>query len=278
MNNLKEERMTDKIISLFSGIEIQKREQINSLMSDWRSEIVSKDRSEYFKKEDPLSYFSSDGFFPGYYNQKIKVLFVGREPRYMDGDYIEWMIKYYRENNDLGKAFTRRLLFIVQGIKSNGELDFEEVKAETAIGIAKEMVSTNDYGFAFINISKYTNDTDGGGRADFYSINKFLEHSNLKNRNFFHEELEILDPDIIITGNLWEGHIEQNYLDLCFDKIEWEKINDDIDGKVNVSNIVLSGKSIKLLNTYAFADFTHSDKEYFYDPIMEIIFGEKDIS
>jgi hypothetical protein len=65
--------MEDKILDLFSDIEIQKREQINSLMSDWRSEIASKDRGEYFEKEDPLSYFVSDGFFPGYFRQEKKI-------------------------------------------------------------------------------------------------------------------------------------------------------------------------------------------------------------
>ena len=268
--------MMDKINSLFSGVEIRKREQINSLMSDWRSEIAGKDRNEYFGEEDPLSYFSSDGFFPGYYNQKIKTLFIGREPRYMEGDYIEWMIKYYRENNDLGKTFTRNLLYIIQGIKSNGELEFEEVKVKTAAGIAKEMVRTKNYGFAFVNISKYANCRDDGGNADFCSINKFLEHSNLENRNFFREELEILDPDIIITGNLWETSIDHKYLYSCFGKIEWRKINDDIDGKVNVSSIIINGKSVKLLNTYHFSS-RYSSKEYFYDPIMEIIFEKKDI-
>jgi hypothetical protein len=262
--------MTDNISSLFSDIEIQKRQEIISLMSDWQSEIASKDRSEYFDEEDPLSYFVTDGFFPGYYNQKIKVLFIGRETRYMGGgDYIETMMKNYE--NKKHNAFTRHILQIVQGIKANGEIKFENLKKAT--DCAKEMVRTKDYGFAYMNISKYTNDTDDGAKADFYCINKFLEHSNLENRNYFREELEILDPDIIITGNLWRG-INQKYLDLCFGKLEWSKINDDIDGKVNVSKIILNDKRIKLLNVYAFASY-YSDKEFFYDPIMEIVFGGK---
>jgi hypothetical protein len=88
-----------------------------------------------------------------------------------------------------------------------------------------------------------------------------------------------LSPDIIITLNLWNDKIDQKYLDLCFGKIEWEKINDDIDGKVKVSNIIINNKSIKLLNTTKhFASPPYSDKyskEFFYDPIIEIIFGKK---
>jgi len=260
--------MNDEIEKLFEGIEIEKRKQINALMSDWRSEIASKDRSEYFEKEDPLSYFVSDGFFPGYYNQKIKVLFINRETRYMtdEGDYIECLIKYFKTN--FLQRIHRRLLYIIQGIKNNGKLKFEEVKMKKYIDIAKEMVHTNDYGFAYMNISKYSNCLDDP-KADYVLINKFLEHSNLGNRNYFREELEILNPDIIITGNLWVREINAEYLDLCFGKLAWQ----DIDGKINVSNIILNRKNIKLINTYAFAD-RHSDKEFFYDPIMETIFGK----
>jgi hypothetical protein len=159
--------------------------------------------------------------------------------------------------------------YIVQGIKGNGKLEFKNLKK--ANDYAKEMVNTNDYGFAFMNISKYTNDTDEGANADFYMINKFMEHSNLENRNYFREELEILDPDIIITMNLWDGHIDGKYLDLCFGKIELD-IN---DGKVNFDNIILNNKNVKLLNTYAFSSH-YSEQEYFYDPLMELIFRKED--
>jgi hypothetical protein len=275
-----EERMADGIGSLFSGVEIQKRNQIISLMSDWQSEIARKYTNEpdvkYWEGKDPLSYFISDGFFPGYYDQKIKVLFIGRETRYMDGegDWVQHIIGYFKNKNPNQKSFTRRLLSIIQGIKSNGKLKFEDL--ETANSYAKKMVNTNDYGFAFMNMSKYTNCKDDGANADFDFVNKFLEDSNLENRNYFREELGILSPNIIITLNLWNGGIYQKYLDLCFGTIEWEKFNNDIDGKVNMSNIISNGKSIKLLNTYHLSSH-YSDKEYFYNPVMELIFNEESI-
>jgi hypothetical protein len=268
-------KMPDDISSRFLGIEIQKRQQIVSLMSDWQSEITRKYEiepdPEYWEGYPPISYFISDGFFPGYYNQKIKALFIGRETRHMadEGDWIKHTIKNYENDNKQNrKKFTRCLLYIIQGIKNKGKLKFENLK--TANDYAKEMASTNDYGFAFMNMSKYTNIT-GKSDADYDFINKFLEDSNLEYRNYFREELEILSPDVIITLHLWNGGIDQRYLDLCFGKIEWEKTNDAIDGKVNMSNIVLNGKSIKLLDTYHFAS-RYPEKEYFYDPVMEILF------
>jgi hypothetical protein len=276
--------MKDSIVSLFSGVEIQKRQQIVALMSDWLSEIERKYEAEpddeLWAKGPPRSYFVADGFFPGYFNQKLKVLFIGRETRWTEGDYIESTIKGYNEENYHNKsAFTRRLLYIIQGIKHNGKLKFESL--EEANYYAKEMVDTKDYGFAFMNISKYSNWKEDGGTADFGFINIFLEDSNLEKRNFFHEELEILEPDIIITMNLWDGNIERKYLDLCFGKIEWENLNDDTDDKVKVSSLILNDKSIKLINcTHHFSSIPRSiskqniDKEFFYDPVMKAVFGK----
>jgi hypothetical protein len=265
--------MADNISSFFSGDEIQKRRQIVSLMEDWKSEIARNYDPEYWEEGNPISnsYFISDGFFPGYYNQEIKVLFIGRETRFMyeEGDWVHYMIKHFETDNQNNKLLARRLLYIVHGIRSKGKLEFEDVKRKTADGIAKEI---KDHGFAFMDISKYSNINKDKPDADYHLINQFLKDSNLEKINYFQKEIEILNPDIIITLNLWNGKIDQKYLDLCFGKIEWEKINDDIDGKVNVSNIILNGKNIKLLNTYSFTDYSHSDKEYFYDPVMEILF------
>jgi hypothetical protein len=272
MNNLKEEKMIDKITNLFFGIEIQKREQIVSLMSAWLSGIERKYEAEpddeLWAEGPPSSYFIADGFFPGYYKQNIKVLFIEMEPRYMceEGDWVQSMIKGYKdENYHNQRSFTRRLLYTIQGIKHNGEYKFENL--EEANYYAKEIDSTKDYGFAFMNMSKYSNCTQVNADYDF--INQFLEDSNLENRNYFREEIEILNPDVIITGNLWNGGIEQKYLDLCFGKVEWrKKVND-------MSNIVVNGKSVKILNTYHLSAFPLKDREDFYNPIMELIFKKK---
>jgi hypothetical protein len=264
--------MADNISSLFSGIEIQKRQQIVSLMEDWKSEIFRNYGHDYWEEGNPISdsYFISDGFFPGYYNQEIKVLFIGREPRFMyeEGDWIHYMIKHFKTDNQNNKLLARRLLYIVHGIKSKGKLEFEDVKRKTADGIAKEI---KDHGFAFMDISKYSNCNDKPD-ADYLLINQFLKDSNLEKTNYFQKEIEILSPDVIITSNLWNGSIDQKYLDMCFGKIEWVKINNDIDGKVKVSNIILNGKSIKLLDMYQLTDYSHPDKAFFYDPVMEILF------
>lgn len=65
------------------------------------------------------------------------------------------------------------------------------------------MVETNNFGFAVMQLSKYSNDSDEGSIRNVEMMNRFLEDSELDKRNFFMEELSLLDPDIIITANLW---------------------------------------------------------------------------
>lgn len=276
--------MIDGISSLFLGEEIQKRRQIVALMTDWQAEIAHKytvnPDPEYWEGKDPLSYFIADGFYPGYYKQKPKVLFIGREPLPMDND-LDGVQSLLTKGFNAQKLFIRRLLYIVQGVREKGKRKFDNL--EFTRDYAKELANTNDYGYAFMNISKYANWLgDNTKKADYDFINQFLEDSNLGKRNFFREEIEILNPDVIITMNLGkmiDNHtlIDQMYLDLCFGKIEWEKLQPDIDKNVKMTTIVVNSKSIKLLNTYHFSRPGVSDKEYFYDPIMEIIFGGKDI-
>jgi hypothetical protein len=265
--------MKDPILKYFKGNENDKRKLINSLMYDWKKEVKNNRENSKGKKSD--CYFNGDGFFPGYYNQKKKLLFVGREARWVASgpypeDYIADFINWFKYNDDHNKkSFTRHILYIAYGIKNNGILKFEEVKEKTANGIAKEMVKNNDYGYAMMNISKYSNEKDSGAIADKKLINRFLEHSPLDKRNYFQEELAILEPDIIITGNLWKGNINENYLDLCFGKMKKTK---EIEDKAALYEIKIAQRKIKLIDIYHFSS-RYKDKEYFYDPIMKLVFN-----
>jgi hypothetical protein len=260
--------MKDAIAQYFIGTEAEKRKAINSLMEEWLTSLAEKDAIHEY-----TAYFSPDGFFPGYYKQKHKVLFVGREPRWVtvhvdNNDSIASVL------NDNGNkpSFWRRIFYMVQLFKSDGKIGFEQlIKAND---YANKMAETGDYGFAFMNISKYSNDTDEGGRADWDCINTFLEYSQLEKRNYFQEELKLLDPDYIITGNLWEGKIEYKYLDLCFGKLTQlgEYPKGSPDGKL--FEMDLGRKKIKLIDIYHFSR-PGSDKDYFYSPIKELLFSDK---
>ena len=39
--------------------------------------------------------FAADGFFPGYYKQKNKLVFIARETRWLGSDYIKTVIGFF---------------------------------------------------------------------------------------------------------------------------------------------------------------------------------------
>jgi hypothetical protein len=131
--------MEDRIAEYFTGIEVEKRKAICSLMDEWCTAVAS--ASTYFRDCGGYctgdAYFCADGFFPNYYNQKHKVLFVARETRGMTGDgydYIEEFIGFFKNNNDQNqRAFIRHILQIVQLINNDGKIEFDE------------LMSANDY-------------------------------------------------------------------------------------------------------------------------------------
>jgi hypothetical protein len=199
--------MQDKIENLFSGIELDKRRELVSLMSDWQK-TVSVEENDCF---------GSDGFFPGYFETTPRLLFIAREPRYSD-DLISLTIEHF-QNEDVNDndPFWRRILCMCHIIRNNGIIDGNI----TAGDIAKSMVQKNNFGFAYMNLSKYRHDS---GQHDPVLMNKFLKDSKLDKRNFLKEELEFLNPDIIITAYLWNGAIHQEEMDAYFGEIDFLKV------------------------------------------------------
>ena len=266
--------MKDAIEQYFNDSgETEKRKALLKLMDEWSDLLADK---EYAK------WFNIDGFFPNYYKQKHKVLFVGREARWVtsdgenvvSGDYIATFIGWLKNDQQKNNSFLGRILRIMQLFKSDGKREYEQLTS--AKDYAREIVENKDYGFAVMNISKYSNDTNSGGKADYKSINRFLEESQLEKRNFFQEELKILDPDYIISFDLWNGKIDNKFLDLCFGKRipldEYPKTSPD--GRLY--EIDLYGKKIKLLDIYhpSTPSFVKpDDKGCFYTPIKKLLFN-----
>jgi hypothetical protein len=248
--------LDDKIANLFSGVETEKRKGIIELMQDWKDTVSEKKR------------FYLDGFFPRYYKTNPKVLFIAREQR--DGnepDNIINAIKTFESENINNIRFWKRILCMFNIIRNNGNID----ETVTADQIAKEMAKNNDYGFAFMNISKYINEAeDSGTKHNRVLMNKFLEDSKLDERNFFQEELEILEPDIIITANLWNGSIKKEYLEKCFSELIYIRYDDDKKKAAALHSMKIKNKKVKLIDFYHFSS-RFNDMDYFYKPLSELL-------
>jgi hypothetical protein len=266
--------MKDTIGQYFTGTETEKRKALLALMDEWRKSLAGKEFAEFFY---------TDGFFPNYYKQKHRVLFVGREARWItsggvnivDGDYIGTFLNWFKNNNDHNQvSFTRHILQMVQLIKSDGKIEFKQLMK--ANDYAKEMVEKHDYGFAVMNISKYSNDGNDGAHANIALIKQFLEDSQLEKHNYFQEEFKILDPEYIITANLWDGKIDHKSLELCFGKLTQVRAYPPESPEAILYEMDLGGKKIKVIDVYHFAS-TKPDKDSFYTPIKELLFSEREI-
>jgi hypothetical protein len=285
-------KMKDTIAQYFTGIEAEKRKVLNSIMEDWRNEVSSS--KIIFKDNGNLlpgdRYFAADGFLPGYYKQEKKVLFIGREARFVNTseedeekyqhDYLAAIIDWYK-NLKQGN-FNRHILQMVQVIRSEGRIEFEDLQGAKAF--AKELVEKCDLGFAIMNISKYSNDAGDGGNADPELMNHSLEDSHLDKRNFFKEEIELLDPDIIITGNLWDPllKIDSQYTDKCFGENVRANPVGYYPNKNSPDGILyeyrLNGKKVMLIDIYHFSRPGVSDKDYFYSPVKNLLFSDRDMN
>ena len=257
-----------------SETETEKRKELLELMNKWRDSLADKEF---------VDWFYTDGFFPNYYNQKHKVLFIGWEARnittggddVINGDYIGTSLGWLKKDKQGDHSFWGRIVRMMQLFKSEGRKEFEQLKSANDYVI--EMFEKNDFGFALMNISKYSNDVKR--EADWYSINKFLEDSQLDKHNYFQKEIKILDPDYIITFNLLENiNIKDKYLKLCFGEREQPKDeypkNGSPDGKL--FEIYLYGKKVKLADIYhpSAPQSVKPSKECFYMPIKELLFPD----
>ena len=268
----------------YSDFEKQKNKELNSLFSAWIKQLSKNTKS--IKNGDkgkrtPTDCFAKDGFFPGYFDKKnLKVCFIGRETRRIGGldfrdttkDFFESFLDDPDHKNIKENSWWRRILRIVYGIKNNGEIKFE--KLLEPMDILKKMYNSNKYGFATINLSIYSNDHQDQWESDNDLINRFLKDSELNIRNYFDEELKILDPDVIITANLWESPIKKEYLNLCLPDenfLSWKSLKDNVAA---YGYYDLHGKKIMCINLYHFSAPGKTDKEYYYNPVMKILFNQ----
>ena len=86
----------------FSDYEQKKNDELENIMNDWILQVSTKNKGTLDNgnktKLSPASCFAKDGFFPGYFSQKRKILFIGREPRNIGGfDFRDTTKKYFAD-------------------------------------------------------------------------------------------------------------------------------------------------------------------------------------
>jgi hypothetical protein len=259
--------------SIFPPAERPLRARLDALMSDWKSEVA---RSQVVFRGDGKTYsgadyFCADGFFPYYTLQKTKILFMGREAVGLSGaDYIDVLYKAYKQNNVGGKtldahATEARQFYLAYGLLHDGTVPYGEVPY--ASELAKTFGTAEGLSFAFMELSKYSNDAeDANQHRDADLMTRFLRDSHLEKRNFLREEISLLDPDIILTMNLWGAGLDTTLLEQALGKV---RSAGNPEPAVSVNVLSVNGRDIPLFDLWHFASRKNTETD-FYNPVMRV--------
>jgi hypothetical protein len=258
-------------LSLFPPDERPLRTRLDSLMADWKrevsqSQVVFRGDGKAYSGAD---YFCADGFFPYYTRQKYKILFLGREAVGMSGcDYIEVLLDAYKKNVVAGKTldatpFASRMFYLAYGILQDGMVPYGDVP--WASELAKTFATEGGVSFAFMELSKYSNDADdANAHRDAVLMTRFLEDSRLEQRNFFQEELSLLNADLIIAMNIFSAGVEQRLLQKALGVPRVVPLHEK---DAALYTLPINGRTVPLLDLWHFSSRKSTETD-FYNPVM----------
>ena len=251
----------------FEQTEQEFRAELDRLFDAWNN------RWEEYRQTHPdahgVSYDTDiipDGFFPGYLQQKKKILFIGREIADFGGNYIDVFTDQIRK----GKAnrFHRRMLLIACGLLH--KLDW--IKIPGLAELRKGDKIFHEFSFAFMNLTKISNDS-GSKKTDWKLMKTSIEMSVSGDRNFILEEISCLDPDVIITMNLSENGMLQEAFG---DRLTHLK-SKDFPCLAQYLLSVKPDKRILLLDSYHYSNpriSNHDEGDMLYTPVFNAMYQQ----
>lgn len=219
--------------------------------------------------------FVSDGFFPYYTQQKIKILFLGKESLGLGGlDYVDTLIKPIKTNNPRARGsswsnnkdpFWSKILYIAYGL-NNGFCDYyKEMPWASDIGLHRFAVD-GGISFAFMNFSKFDNPGEYYS-ADYNTMWKYCEMVKRTGRNWHEEQIDLLNPDVIISMNI------PGYILTIFKIDNWGSLFDTDSNShgipyVDIGYLPVKNRKIPLINTYHFSAPGKAFDKCYYGPIV----------
>jgi hypothetical protein len=254
------ESPTQKRLSLeFPENERNRREKLIELFTEWRAAMTEALPDD---KKPLAEGFVWDGFYPYYFNQPLKILFVGKESLDLAGcDYLEEILNAYRETKKIGKQhlnvhrFHNRLLYVAYGL-IHRNWRWQDIPYADRIG--DDFATSKGISFAFMNVSKFSNESENW-QADIGLMQTSVASSS-DSRSFVQEEIALLAPDLVISMNLGPFLDALGSRDL------------EVFGKnVNRSLLTSAGHKSLLLNTWHFSYLKAKDIEDIYLPICDAV-------
>lgn len=244
---------------VFPENEQGRREELNELFSEWRSAMIEAFPDD---KRSLAEGFVWDGFYPYYFSQPLKILFVGKESLGLAGcDYLEEILNAYRVTKAIGShhlnvhKFHSRLLYVAHGLL-NGYPEWGSIPYADQIG--ETFATADGISFAFMNISKLSNQSKNW-QADAGLMGASVGASRSA-RRFIQDEIALLAPDLVISMNLGPFLNDLGSRD-C-----------EVHGR-NVDRCLLTSSNHKsvLLDAWHFSYLKVKDNEGIYLPICEAV-------
>lgn len=248
--------------SEFSPEEENLNRELNALFAQWCDHLG---QSGFWDHHD-IDHFVTDGIFPGYLAQRLKILFIGKENLFIAGqNFIDVFYpaihgKIIGGNSINRHTFFRRMLRVAYGLIHDCP-DWNDIPS--ASEIADVFGRGGGISFAFMNLAKVSHEYGGkpGGEADVPAVMDFVKRSSAFGKNFFQQEMEIIRPDGIITMDLEE------YLCAMGDVARIGSASEGVD----IWRTNLRGRDIPLINLRHFANFTKSEAKGFYGPLCLVL-------
>lgn len=232
---------------------------LENLFRDWHQHFAANSLQLGKHTADEMVW---DGFYPHYFSQRKRILFVGRESRDIAGYHnMDVIFNAYRLDKKInGKPldnnyFHSRMIYVAYGIMNGLPLWHD-------IPFASEIVDSfgapHGLSFAFMNISKLSNESEHFA-SDFDAIRTAYSLSS-QSRNYIREEVAILEPHIVITMNLG------NKIHALGQLTELHR-----SGEAETYRLLSGSHRSLLINTWHFAAWNKNAIKSLYNPICDAI-------
>ena len=229
-------------------------------------------------------WFVWDGFYPGYLNASKKILFLGRDSYDIYNVYdspiphcsyiLDFIPRYQNGCMDDGKSinqvkFHKLLLQVAYGLLHKSfPIEWQDVLDAKSICDTGRIF--NEVSFSFMNLGKLSHEScePCGVNADWGKIDLSVNFST-RGRNFIKEEVELLDPDLIIAMNLNENPLGRDYYKAAFGS-NIVKLNLDIKDCCLYDVTLSDAKHVPLLDCWHFSS-RKNEESYIYRPIVDVL-------
>jgi hypothetical protein len=196
-----------------SVFEIHNETVLRSQLNDLHTRIIRElHETPVTSKDFPeqgagCTYYSRDGFMPGYTKAAKRILFIGRESRWSypntldPKEIISDIIKntYVRFLQDKTSLFEQRMLSIAaQLLAPNKYSSYNDIIWKNWSSVRNAVIS-GEIAFAYLELSKFGNCNDDPS-VDRELMNQFADFDAI--HSFGKQQIELLKPDVIITTNL----------------------------------------------------------------------------